>query len=40
MAAAMRQLVFQAGFSTAGSRTLKIVAGAGFEVDALTTTQY
>src|SRR5690348_15189594 len=37
---AARQRVFQAAFSRAGSHTLKIVAGEGFEADALTTTQY
>lgn len=35
-----RQRVFQATFPTAGEHTMEIVAGAGFQVDALTTTQH
>jgi probable HAF family extracellular repeat protein len=37
---ATRQRVFQATFPTAGAHTLRIVADAGFDVDALTTTQH
>jgi len=35
-----RQRVFRATFPTVGQHTLQIVAGTGFQVDALTTTQY
>jgi probable HAF family extracellular repeat protein len=35
-----RQRVFQATFPIAGEHILQIVAGSGFQVDALTTTQY
>jgi len=39
-AGGQRRRVFQATFPTAGRHTLRIVAGSGFQVDALTTTQY
>jgi probable HAF family extracellular repeat protein len=35
-----RRRVFQATFPTAGEHTLQIVAGSGFQVDAVTATQY
>jgi len=39
-ASATRQRVFQTTFPSAGAHSLTIVAGIGFQVDALTTTQY
>lgn len=39
-ASGQRRRVFRVTYPTAGQHTLQIVAGSGFRVDALTTTQY